>query len=101
MPGRDDTGVRAATMLWRRLDAPGHDACRLEPNGAGWRLSGCAVFLHEGRPAQVRYRVDWDESWRSTSGTAEGWVGDATISAAVVRHGQARNRRSNAHAPSS
>jgi hypothetical protein len=59
------------SALWRRLDAPGHDTCRLlrlrdgGPAVAGWQLEGTAVFRHEdGRPAQLHYLVHCDESWR-------------------------------------
>ena len=43
-----------ATILWRRLDTPGHDVCRLEHDGESWQLDGAAVFRHDdGRPAEL------------------------------------------------
>jgi len=38
--------VQVSSVLWRRLDTPGHDVCRLEKSDAGWKLEGVAVFLH-------------------------------------------------------
>lgn len=55
-------------VLWRRLDVPGHDSCRLD----GFRLEGTAVF--EG-PAQVRYELTCDEQWISRHGRIQGWIG--------------------------
>ncbi|MBS0430532.1 MAG: hypothetical protein JSR41_24870, partial [Proteobacteria bacterium] len=47
-----------ATILWRRQDGPGHDACRLERNDVAWQLDGAAAFRHEsGRIAQLHYRL--------------------------------------------
>ncbi len=37
-------------ILWRRLDVPGHDACRLLRSDAGWQLEGAAAFRHERNP---------------------------------------------------
>jgi hypothetical protein len=38
------------TMLWRRLDAPGHDCARLFFHDAQWHLTGIAVFLEAQQP---------------------------------------------------
>jgi hypothetical protein len=62
------------TILWRRLDAPGHDACRLEQAVLGWRLDGAAAFRHEGVPALLSYRVACDADFRSLRGTVSGWI---------------------------
>jgi len=67
------------TLLWRRLDLPGHEACRLAPEGDGWRLSGCAVFLHEAAPVELHYRIDTDAAWRTTGAVLRGWIGDRPV----------------------
>jgi hypothetical protein len=75
-----------ASILWRRLDTPGHDACRLEQDGSGWQLDGAAVFRHEdGRLARLNYRVQSDGRWHSRSGTVRGWLGDAAVDLAITR----------------
>ena len=66
-------------ILWRRLEAPGHDACRLEQAVLGWRLDGAAVFRHEGVPALISYRVACDDAWRTLRGTATGWIDGTTV----------------------
>lgn len=74
------------TILWRRLDLPGHDACRLERAGEGWRLEGAAVFGRETRgPTAVRYEVDCDDRWRTCRGRVHGWVGARSIDHRIER----------------
>jgi hypothetical protein len=49
-----------AFAFWRRLDTPGHEACRLKQHASGWRLQGAAVFWHKAGPATFNYSVDCD-----------------------------------------
>lgn len=72
-------------MLWRRLDVPGHDACRLVPGDDAWQLEGTAVFRHEGVPAGLAYRVDCDGKWRTREGFVRGWVGARAIDLHIER----------------
>ncbi len=62
-------------VLWRRVDEPGHDACRIEQHEDGWRIAGAAVFRHQGVPAWMRYSVDCDAFWRTLRCEAEGFAG--------------------------
>ena len=74
-----------ASMLWRRLDTPGHDACRLEGSDAGWRLDGTAVFRHDGGPAQLTYHVACDLSWSRQQGYIRGWLGVQPVEFTIAR----------------
>ena len=71
--------------LWRRLDVPGHDACRLRPAAGGWVLDGTAVFRHAGAPAALAYRVECDAAWQTRRGRVRGWLGDRAVDQAVER----------------
>ena len=73
------------SILWRRLDAPGHDACRLEPTGNGWRLEGAAAFSDPAGPACLLYEADCDRHWRTREGRATGWVAARRIDLRVQR----------------
>lgn len=75
----------AATALWRRLDLPGHDACRLERREDGWRIEGTAVFRHREGPAAITYRVDCDADWKTLVGNIRGFLGRRRIEYAIVR----------------
>jgi uncharacterized protein len=74
-----------AQALWRRLDSPGHDACRLTRSGSGWRLEGAAVFAWRGRPCQLGYAVDCDALWQSRSAAIEGWLGADDVALRIER----------------
>ncbi|MEH3087220.1 MAG: putative glycolipid-binding domain-containing protein [Xylophilus ampelinus] len=75
-----------ASILWRRLDAPGHDACRLLGGPEGWRLDGAAALRWpDGRPAALAYRVCCDAAWRSRRGTVRGWIGDRAVDVVLAR----------------
>lgn len=79
------TPVTGGSILWRRLDAPGHDACRLAPRDGGWRLEGVAAFLHEGTPAALAYEAECDAAWHTTRGLVRGWVGGRRFDVDVAR----------------
>ena len=77
-----------ASIVWRRLDVPGHDACRLRQSGAGWMLEGTAVFVENGSSARIDYRVQCDEGWTTTEGHVRGWTGATDVEFAIKRSAQ-------------
>ena len=77
--------MTSAAAFWRRLDVPGHDACRLDEEPDGWRLHGTAVLRLDGAPARLDYRVECDRSWRSRSASVEGWIGARPIEIVIER----------------
>jgi hypothetical protein len=83
MNGNMPTG----SILWRRLDAPGHDACRLVETVDGHRLDGAAVFHHDGTAAVLAYELDGDAAWRTRAGTVRGWLGARPVAYSVRRIG--------------
>lgn len=75
----------AQAHLWRRLDVPGHDACRFLHDGLGWVTEGNAVFLWEGRVAALSYRLRCDDDWVSRSASVQGWIGEDPIGIDIAR----------------
>ena len=75
----------AASILWRRLDTPGHDACRLEGSSAGWQIDGTAVFRLDGVPAWLTYQIACDRSWSSQWGHVRGWLGERSVEFTIKR----------------
>jgi uncharacterized protein len=67
------------SILWRRLDRPGHESAYLFFQTPHWHLEGCAVFAHEGKPCQLDYQITCDSRWHTLSANIVGWVGDKTI----------------------
>jgi hypothetical protein len=64
------------TILWERLDQPGHESARVSDHV----LEGCAVFAEAGRPCRLDYRIECDPAWRTLVARVTGWVGDESIS---------------------
>jgi hypothetical protein len=69
----------SATILWQRLDQPGHDSARLSFESPHWRIAGTATFAREQRPCRLDYAVVCDAAWNTVSARVSGWVGDDVI----------------------
>jgi len=80
------------SILWRRLDRPGHEAARVSRAGAGWRLDGAAVFAHEGAACSLAYDIACDEAWRTVSCRVTGFLGAARVDVDVRVDGAGRWR---------
>jgi hypothetical protein len=63
-----------STILWRRLDRPGHESARLSESASGIVLEGTAVFGESGQPCRLDYRVVCDRGWRTQSALVVGWL---------------------------
>lgn len=72
-------------MFWRRLDAPGHDACRLVTDRDGHELSGTAIFHERGAVARLDYTVVCDAAWRTRAGRVRGWLGARELDVRIER----------------
>jgi hypothetical protein len=73
------------TVVWERLDVPGHDACRLEARDDGWALRGTAVFVAPAGSARVDYCVACGRDWRCRVGRVRGWIAHRAWDLAVTR----------------
>lgn len=67
------------SILWRRLDHPGHESARLFFEADAWHLQGTAVFIHDGLPCRLDYHIVCDSRWHTRSGKVAGWVGNRLI----------------------
>jgi hypothetical protein len=77
-----------ASILWRRLDVPGHDTATIAEGSAGAELRGMAVFRDEGGPTALQYRVRCNARWHTTEAQVHGWRGKEPIELRVVRDEQ-------------
>ena len=76
------------SILWRRIDSPGHEACRLFQLNDEWWLEGTAVFLSDQRPCRLSYNVACDSSWNTRRGSVTGWVDDVPVEFSIETHDQ-------------
>jgi len=77
--------VKMHTVIWKRHDLPGHEACRILRHDAGWELAGVAVLVYERQACRLDYRIECDPQWVTRSAVVTGWVGDQTIDIRVER----------------
>ena len=74
-----DAAKQLQTFVWRRLDQPGHDVCRLFKLSEGWRLEGVAIFFESGRAYDFRYKVTVDQGWKTQFATVLGHAGQKAV----------------------
>jgi hypothetical protein len=71
------------TILWKRLDQPGHESARIFVKNSNWNLAGTAVFGHERLPCRLDYLIECDNNWRTRHARVSGWVGTALVSVEI------------------
>ncbi len=52
-------------IVWRRIDKPGHEYCRLQELETGARLTGVAILTNDSTPHCVEYEIHCDPTWRT------------------------------------
>ena len=79
-----------AVFLWRKLDHPGLDSCRLFRLGAGWRLRGAAIFRDRVGTCHLQYDVAVDGDWKTRTARVSGYIGGKEIDLRIASAGAAR-----------
>jgi hypothetical protein len=82
---RVDADAGSATILWRRLDLPGHDAAVLLEAADGAELRGMAVFHDESGPTALHYRVQCRSGWQTSGAHVHGWLGTQPVELSIRR----------------
>ena len=67
------------SILWRRLDRPGHESARISLQASSWHVAGTAVFAHDREPCRLDYLIVCDSSWHTVTGRVTGWVGKESV----------------------
>jgi hypothetical protein len=88
--------VKSLQVLWRRLDAPGLDACRVRIDWRGVRLDGHAMFVENGERFRLRYSVATDARLRARRAVVAGHAGTTAL-AIEIRRSDAGEWTLNAH----
>ena len=77
--------MESHTVIWKRHDLPGHEACRVRSFDTGWKLGGAAVFVYMGQACRLDYLIDCDSQWVTRSAVVTAWIGDEVIDVTVMR----------------
>ena len=91
--------MTSQSILWRRLDQPGHESCRLLVQHSHWHLSGAAVFAHDQQPCRLDYAVVCDSGWHTVSARVAGWVGNDAVEIELAAGSARRWRLNGAECP--
>lgn len=75
--------MKEQSIVWRRLDKPGHEFARLYSGDSGWCLEGTAVFIHDRQPCRLDYELKCNSEWETLEGQVAGWVGAAEINTKI------------------
>lgn len=67
------------TVLWRRTDIEGMDACSFEGPNSGYLISGTAFFQDQRGPSKISYQVLCNADWSSQSAWVSGWLGASKL----------------------
>jgi hypothetical protein len=67
------------SILWRRLDRPGHEFARVYSRDGSWLLVGTAVLAHEHQACKLDYSIGCDSAWRTVSCRVTGWLGSQPV----------------------
>ena len=73
------------TIVWRRIDIPGHEVATIVPAGDGWRLGGVAVLVESGRPCRIEYDIRCDARWTTQRCVIHGHIAERSVSLDVGR----------------
>lgn len=74
------------TIVWRRLDLPGHDTAALLRDPDGWRLSGVAVLVESNQPCRLDYEITCNPNWLTRQCSVRGYIGATTVALDVSRN---------------
>lgn len=71
--------ILRASIIWRRLDRPGHEFASLIETPGGASLEGTAIFVEYQKPCCLEYRIACDASWRTMAARVTGRLGGRAL----------------------
>lgn len=72
------------SILWRRLDQPGHEFCRLYFKNSNCNLRGTAIFSYNKLPCMLNYFIICNAKWKTLSAEVYGWIADNIINIGLL-----------------
>ena len=72
------------SVVWRRLDKPGHEFARTFFDESCWHLTGTAIFVDDKKPCCLDYRIKCDSEWETLSARVAGWVGEKAVEIEII-----------------
>jgi hypothetical protein len=73
------------TILWRRLDIPGHEIATIRDQSDGWLVLGVALFVETGSPCRMVYEIRCDAQWTTRECRLRGAIGARSVHLDIER----------------
>jgi hypothetical protein len=73
------------TVLWQRLDVPGHEIATVARRSDGWLIDGVAVFVEAGNPCRIEYEIRCDVQWATRQCLLRGSIGARHVQLEIER----------------
>ena len=67
------------SIIWRRLDIPGHEFARISSNQTGQFIDGTAILVFQAEFCKLDYSIECDKDWRTVAAKIDGFVGRRKI----------------------
>lgn len=67
------------SIIWRRLDIPGHEFARINSNQSNHYIDGTAIFVYKSEFCKLDYSIKCNDAWRTKSAKVKGFVGEKLI----------------------
>jgi hypothetical protein len=74
------------TILWERLDTPGHEIAAIASDADGWVIEGVAVFSDSGQPCCLEYEIRCSGQWITRHCILHGSVGGKPVQTGIERN---------------
>jgi uncharacterized protein len=78
------------SIIWRRLDVPGHEWAQATADETESRLYGTAIFVYEGKPCCLEYLIECDASGETVSVEIVGEAGEDIVEIEISVDGDGR-----------
>jgi uncharacterized protein len=67
------------SIIWRRLDLPGHEFAHFSSVGEKYFLEGSAIFVYEADCCQLNYQIECRNNWETSRVKVSGYLGNENI----------------------
>jgi uncharacterized protein len=67
------------SIVWRRLDVPGHEYARISSNQSGVQINGTAILVFGSAFCKLDYAIKCRADWRTEAVKVSGFVGEKII----------------------
>jgi uncharacterized protein len=76
------------SIIWRRLDIPGHEFARISTNDSHRRIEGTAILVGESGFCKLDYTIECDRNWQTLRTEVAGFVGEKKIGIEIAADAQ-------------